>query len=189
MTTPKQIFLVGTSHAYQFGDGVVFGETTCTPEAAAQFRQCLTNIYNINRIRAFAEEMSVDALAEQKLTASLPKLVADEFLVCHRYCDPTRLEKVQWGIRQDNDIRLEHMNDGWTQEQIEADVLARGSAPSDRIRERFWLQSILELDMWPLLFICGTNHFTSFAALLKVNGLDIVETHRDWKPNANQGHH
>ena len=188
MSAPKRVILIGTSHAYQFGDGAVFGDTTCSSEDAKQFRQYLTDVHNLHRIRAFAEEMSLDALAEMELTASLPKIVADKLSVCHRYCDPTHQEKVQLGIRQDNDIRSDHMVDGWTKEQIEADVLARGSLPSDRIREQFWLRSIQGLDVWPLLFICGANHFTSFAALLRVGHIDIVEEHRDWKPSANQGY-
>ena len=189
MKTPTRVFLVGTSHAYQFGEGVVFGGTTCTPEIAIQFRQYLADVRNLHGIRAFAEEMSLDALAKMELTISLPKLVADEqHLVLHRYCDPTDQEKAQLRIRQDNDIRFEHISDGWTQEQIEADVLARGSVPSDRIREQFWLQRIQELDVWPLLFICGADHFNSFAALLRAGRIDVVEADPDWKPTPNRGY-
>ena len=184
MKTTTRVFLIGTSHAYQFGEGVVFGDTMCTPEIATQFRQYLADVHNLHGIRAFAEEMSLDALADMEKTVSLPKLVADELSVRHRYCDPTHQEKAQLGIRQDNYIRAEHMFDGCTQEQIEADVLARGSVPSDRIREQFWLQRIQEFDMWPLLFICGANHFNSFAALLRAGHLDVVEAHRDWEPAA-----
>jgi acetylornithine deacetylase/succinyl-diaminopimelate desuccinylase-like protein len=79
------------------------------------------------------------------------------------------------------------MLDEWTQEQIEADVLERGSVPSDQIREQFWLRKIRELDVWPLLLICGANHFTSFAALLSAGHIDVVEVHPDWEHAANRG--
>lgn len=187
MKTPTRVFLIGTSHAYQFGENVVFGDTTCTPEIGTEFRQYLTIAHNLHGIRAFAEEMSLDALAEMGRTVSLPKLVADELSVLHRYCDPTHQEKAQLGVHQDNYIRAEHMFDEWTREQIDADVLARGSVPSDRIRERFWLKRIQELDTWPLLFVCGANHFNSFAALLRASHLDVVEAHRDWVPTASRG--
>jgi hypothetical protein len=188
MEMPARVFLIGTSHAYQFGEGVVFGDATCTLEIATQFRQYLTDVRNLHGIQAFAEEMSLDALAEMGQTASLPKLVADELSILHRYCDPTQQEKAQLGIRQDNSIRAEHRLDGWTQEQIEADVLARGSVPSDRIREQFWFQRIQELNVWPLLFICGANHFNSFGALLRAEHFDAMEAHRDWAPAANRGY-
>lgn len=188
MKTPRRVFLIGTSHAYQFGEGVTFGDTTCTPEIATQFRQYLAYVHNLHGTRAFAEEMNLEGLAEMKQAASLPKLVADELSILHRYCDPTNQERAQLGIRQDNDIRAEHMFDEWTQEQIEADVLARGSVPSDRIREQFWLQRSQGLHVWPLLFICGANHFTSFAALLRSACIDVVEVHPDWAPAANQGY-
>ena len=175
MKTPTRVFLIGTSHAYQFGEGVVFGDTTCTPEIATQFRQYLANVQNVHGIRAFAEEMSLDALAERQQTVSLPKLVADEFSVSHRYCDPTHHEKARLGIRDENFIRAIGKMSEKSPDNIEEEVYAER-----RKREPIWLAQLQLLNTWPVLFICGAWHVPSFKALLHQGGLPSVVLASDW---------
>ena len=178
----QTVVLVGTSHIFQrpvngpHADGI------------EQFRIVIQNLCLQYALAAIAEEMSWHALQEHNVTESVAQQVCVS-LGClrHQLSDPSPEERYKLGILQDNDIRVEHLHDGWTHEQIEADVLARGSAPSNRIREQFWLRKIQELDVWPLLFICGANHFASFAALLRAGHIKVVEAHPDWEPAANQG--
>jgi hypothetical protein len=178
----QTIILVGTDHNFQ---RPVNGKHT---EGIAQFRIRIQELCLQYHLAAIAEEMSVSALAEYNLTESVAQQVCALLSLRHQFSDPpSREERYKLGIRQDNDIRAEHLLSDSTQEQIEADVLARGRVPSDRIREQFWLSRVQELDVWPLLFICGANHFTSFSALLKENGIQVVEAHTDWEPSVNQG--
>jgi len=87
------------------------------------------------------------------------------------------------GIRTDEDIRIEGWLKSWTQKQIEAVVAKCGTDASDRIREQHeWLRRIQELDTWNLLFICGANHFASFANLLQRAGIAVIEACQDWEP-------
>ena len=79
--------------------------------------------------------MNWHALQEWNVTQSVAQQVCNLLGLRHQLSDPTPEERHNLDIRQDNDIRVEHLDDEWTQEQIEADVLARGSVPSDRIRE------------------------------------------------------
>ena len=177
----QTVVLVGTSHKFQrpvngpHADGI------------AQFRILIRDLCLQHDLAAIAEEMNLHALQEWNVTQSVAQQVCNLLGLRHQFSDPSPEERYKLGIRQDNDIRAEHVFDEWTQEQIEADVLARGSVPSDRIREQFWLRKIRELDEWPLLFICGANHFTAFAALLRASHIEIVEVHPDWEPAANRG--
>lgn len=178
----QTVVLVGTDHNFQRPVNGLHAE------GIAQFRILIQELCLQYHLAAIAEEMSVYALAEHNVTESVAQQVCALLGLRHQFSEPSsRDERFKLGIRQDNDIRAEHMISDSTQEQIEADVLARGRVPSDRIRERFWLQKIQEFDVWPLLFICGANHFTSFAALLKASSFNVVEAHPDWEPTLNPG--
>ena len=174
----KTVVLVGTNHKFQ---RPVDGSNA---DGIAQFRSTIMDICLRHKIAAIAEEMSLHALQEKNVAESVAQQVCTLLGVHHQLSDPSPEERYKLCIRQDNDIRAEHMLDEWTREEIEADVLLRGSTPSDRIREQFWLRKIQELDVWPLLFICGANHFASFAALLRANHVDVFEAHLDWEPAA-----
>lgn len=175
------VFLIGTAHKFQrqvkgpHADGI------------AQFRILIRDLCLLHNLAAIAEEMNLHALQEWNVTESVAQQVCNLLGLWHQLSDPSPEERFKLGIRKDNDIRAEHVSDEWTHEQIEADVIARGSVPSDRIREQFWLRKIQDFDGWPLLFICGANHFTSIAALLRASQIDVVEVHPDWEPAANRG--
>ncbi len=172
------VVLVGTDHNFQ---RPVDGPHA---EGIAQFRVELRELCLQYHLAGIAEEMSLSALKEYNVTESVAQQVCVSLGLRHQYSDPSsRAERSELGIRQDNDIRAEHIFSNSTQEEIEADVLARGSVPSDKIREQFWLRKVQEFDTWPLLFVCGANHFTSFTALLKASGFTVVEAHPDWEPS------
>ena len=172
----QTVVLVGTAHKFQLpvngphADGI------------AQFRIMILDLCRQQDLAAIAEEMNSHALQENGVTESVAQQLCASLGRRHQFSDPSPEERYKLGIRQDNDIRAEHLFDEWTQEQVDADVLARGCVPSDKIREQFWLRRIQELDAWPLLFICGANHFTSFAALLRAASIGVVEAHPDWEP-------
>lgn len=170
----RTVVLVGTDHKFQVPSNELGVE---------EFRRAMRALCKQHKVLAIAEEMSLHALKEKGATESVAlQLCADLDDLRHQFSDPSHQERWKLGIRQDNDIRVEHLSDDWTLEQIEADVAARGRAASDPIRERFWWSRIQQLNTWPLLFICGANHFVSFAALLRGAGVEVIEEYRDWEP-------
>lgn len=172
----RTVILIGTDHKYQ---RPIDGPDT---QGIELFREALRIVCREHCVQAIAEEMSFEALQEKGLEESVPEQLGSELSLKHQFSDPTQEERWNLGIRQDNDIRAEHFNDGWSQEQIEGDVRARGKVVSDRIRERYWWNRIRELDTWPLLFICGADHYSSFSALLTRQGVKVIESYRDWEP-------
>lgn len=54
----------------------------------------------------------------------------------------------------------------------ERNIHEEGDIQGNCIRERYWLEQLLDLDAWPVLFICGSPHIETFRSLLKSH--DIV---------------
>ena len=177
----RTIVLVGTDHRFQRPANGPYAKET------ERFRNTIRALCRQHKINAIAEEMSLHALLERGVSESGAQQLCAELCLHHLLADPSPEERRELAIRQDNDVRAEHLFDNWTPEQIEADVLARGSATSDRIREQYWLRRIQMLDVWPLLFICGADHFTPFATLLRDAGVNVVESYQDWEPKVEPG--
>ncbi len=166
------MFLLGTSHEYQL---LPEGPPGREPE---QFRLLVDATCRRECIKAIGEEASRDFLARKGVSGSVCKHVADSLGIAHRYCDPSTMERKALGIVDEEDIRMSGFFGNWDQQRTDATVRA-----SHAIRERRWLDQILELDSWPLLFICGANHTEPFRALLEANGLAVRVLYTNWTPN------
>ena len=158
------VIVVGTSHTIQTTD------LTLQP-----YLESLVQKFNI---RAVAEEMNEMALAERNCTESIPRQVASVLQIPHRFCDPNRAERVQLGILQENDIRIS----AFPSSLPEAEV-AKRVAESHAKRERYWLEQLRSLNLWPVLFVCGADHVTSFRQLLTAEGVAVHIAAEDWSAN------
>lgn len=163
----RRVVLIGSSHKYQ------------VPErpGAQHFRALVEATVSRWRVRATAEEMSLEALGQNNTDRSVCEKIAGELGLPHRYCDLNNAERAAKGVRDELDIRAEGFLQSWTQERIEKEVRA-----SHSIRERHWLQKLLDLDRWPVLFICGAYHVAPFRALLASNGFSAEVAEQDWSP-------
>ena len=158
--------VIGTSHTIQTSD--------------QQLKPFLESLCRQFQVRAMAEEMNKEALAENGCAASIPMQVASELQIPHRFCDPNRAERGKLGIRQENDIRAQAFVSNST--LSESEIAAR-IAESHAKRERYWLEQIRDLDVWPVLFICGADHVTSFCRLLEQQGIATHIVAEDWISN------
>jgi len=129
-------------------------------------------------VKAIAEEMSIEALERHGVHQSICKQVADALRLAHRYCDPSSQERKALGVVEDDDIRMAGFFAGRDPQEVEADVRA-----SYAIRERCWLEHLLQLDTWPVLFVCGANHAEPFQALLQANGIVVHVLFTNWAPH------
>lgn len=164
----RTVALIGTSYKYQLPQ---------TP-ASDEFRAFVGQVCAASKIRAIAEEMNFEALSQQHASHSVCEEIANAAGLTHRYCDLSNEQRKELHIRQENDIRIEGFFNNRDQERIERDVRA-----SHEIRERHWLRQLLELDYWPVLFICGANHIEHFHRALELSGLHGVVVARDWAPS------
>ena len=148
----REVYLIGVNHMYQF---VPDGRIVRfgPPAIFAQFRQFLTETIAAHGIRGIAEEMSRAALRKHSISGdSVPCRLAAELGLPHRYCDP------------------------------EPEIQKRLSIVSDEQREKCWIQELMSLDVFPVLFVLGAAHIDSFQVLLRARGLAPVIVARDWQP-------
>jgi hypothetical protein len=120
--------------------------------------------------------MSVDGLcgAEQ----SVCKQVGDSLCIAHRYCDPSIEEQKRLGIAHPGKSDPSAFSAVRDPREIDPEVSA-----ADTIRERCWLEHILKLDSWPVLFVCGVPHIEPFRALLEANNIIVHVLCPNWVPN------
>lgn len=132
MTDIQTVVLLGTSHKYQHPDD----------PSSAQFIQLIDRICNAYQIRAIGEEMSMEALQQKQTSKSTCETIANSRGFFHKYCDPNDAERSRLGIRGETDIRLQGFFQNWDEDRVEATVRA-----SHQIREIYWLQQLLVLDI------------------------------------------
>src|SRR5208282_5612838 len=138
----RRVVIVGTSHSCQIPP---------TGPASNEFRAFLGEICDTYLVRAIAEEMSQAALANWDVTSSLCHELANATGVSHRYSDLDAAQRSAAGVRHEHDIKIVgFFISRWSAEKIEQEIRA-----SHSIRERHWMKELLDLDNWPVLFICG----------------------------------
>jgi hypothetical protein len=110
-------------------------------------------------------------------SATIPMLLASDAKMAHRFCDPNREERARLGIRQENDIRIQ----AWLSNSklSEFEILAQ-VVESHARRERHWLERLNDFNVWPVLFVCGADHITSFRQLLDQQGIAAHVAAEDW---------
>lgn len=166
MTHHAKIIVVGTSHPIQIAD--------------LALKPFLENLCRDFNVRAVAEEMNVEALAEHKCTSSIPMQIAGGLQMPHRFCDPNNAERAKLGIRQENEIRIQAWLSSSTLSESE---IAAQLTESYAMRERYWLEQLRDLNVWPVLFICGADHVASFCELLKQQNFTAHVASEDWASN------
>ena len=170
----RTVIVLGTSHKYQKPERQV------SSDVLAEFKALVTDICSNNSVKAIAEELHLDTIIQMGLSKSIVECIAEELGICHQYSDPNQKERAVLGIRQENDIRADHIFKGLKGQALEDHVKEKMHEFNSR-REEYWWHKLLELDVWPVLFICGANHFDSFCLLLNSNGCTVIEADRDWE--------
>lgn len=165
----NQIILVGTSHKYQiYDDGKKY---------VAQFENVLSSLCASYKAFAIAEEMNQSALEKNGGSRTIANVVAAKLGLKHQLSDPLPNMREQLGIRQENDIRAFGFVNNWSPEVVEEEI-----RKSIRIREEYWLHQLIDLNSWPLLFVCGADHCDSFSKLLSSAGFRVSIPIADWAP-------
>jgi hypothetical protein len=165
MSHKRTVALIGTSHTFQRP-----GHAT-----ESEFRKFIGDACAKLKVRAIAEEMSLEALAQQNASESICEQIAKARGWLHRYCDPNDEQRRALNLRGRTCIELQGFYGGSTRQQIE-----QALAADHAIRERYWLEQLFQLDSWPALFVCGADHIDSFCSMLKNKGVEVNVVVRDW---------
>lgn len=175
----NKVVLLGTEHPIQRGE-----------KAPDIFRTVLIKECKNNNVESIAEEINKgDSTIASKLAADLTL----EYL----YADPTLQERRELSIPIDiahdiiNEYRSKYPDIAlWPKEpspdnlpnEVWEEYFGR-IENANRMREQFWLEKMKSFNKWPLLFICGTDHFDEFSKLLKTSGYHVIESYKHWLPD------
>lgn len=165
----RKILVLGTDHGFQRED------PKFSNAMHLQFADFLRRTIQDSSIVAVAEENNHEALSEHSREVSVPESIAADLGIPHRHCDPNRQTRSVLGIRQENSIRIQNFPEKVSEDEVQNQLNA-----SDRKREEYWLQQLLELNSWPVLFICGANHVNPFLKLIESNGMQTFLVASDW---------
>jgi hypothetical protein len=170
MQTNKSVLVLGTDHRYQRRDKAL-DETQ-----HVAFAQLLTEICRAHCIKVIAEENNADAMAEDEIEESAPQQIARTLDLIHRHCDPDLKTRARLGIQQENQIRVSQLP-----KRLAENVIQEKLRASQRARELYWVEELLQLNVWPVLFICGADHSIPLLALLKSKGIQPLLIAADWE--------
>lgn len=165
-------YILGTNHIYQRDDEL------CEPGTVDAFIEYLDSVCKSHGINAIGEEMSISTLHDFGRAVSIPKKFASTHGKRHKYCDPDRAEQAKLGIREACVVRYDVREKHLPEEQITQLIWEE-----DLKREPCWLCKIQELNVWPLLFICGSDHIKSFTQLLSTIATAVHVVNQNWWPN------
>ena len=189
--TPRLLYVLFTDwfdHRIQRGDDGV------SSELMLAYKQRLRRLVHEHGIRAIAEEMSFDAMARPVAVKALRQ--AGEI---------TTPEKILDHIQQH--IHGQHLPSVTEQISLELNILYRacdlglaeqlpltpwGDGTPEGVvkmrrrtfppREQYWIQQLLALNRWPMLFVCGGDHRRSFRQRLVSTDLKVLVLRREESP-------
>ncbi len=179
------IYLIGVNHTVQYvADLHEKPEYKEIKIKIQEFKNhILTEAKRLN-ISLIAEEMSLAALRAYGARDSVARSVATKLKIEHRFCDPDREQRKSLGLTidmYDRDIiasRLGIRRDvaEWTPEDVAR--VGEEKKKSFHIREKFWLERIIEKIDQSIIFICGEEHTSSFTTILGGNNISssIIST-------------
>jgi hypothetical protein len=167
------VFVVGTNHGIQRGESL-----------KDDFKSYVTHLCLANNINVIAEEINDDA------EYVVAKDVCEELSICHKIIDPnprdydrlgvTEYHKIVYEIMRRHDLELSPSIDNGSPQKALDEFESRKRVEHHRPREIEWLRRIQENDTWPVLVICGADHFDSFYKLLLQNGIKTTRADPNW---------
>ena len=167
----RKVVLLGTSHPLQCGT------QQTTPHDALD--RLLRELCAAHGIQVIAEEMEPEGLKRYGVTETVGARVCQAIGIESAYCDAGSAERIE--IKKqlpplppiDPALPFGEM----LAQQLDAEFEQLGDA-----REDFWIEKILQLNSWPLLFICGASHFNALRVKLARHGICVVDGPADWEP-------
>lgn len=170
----RRLFIIGTNHTLQCG---------ASPYVAKDvdaFRKIIRSTCKKRRIKFIAEEMSDEGLNQKSVSQSVCCGLGTELAVDVEYVDPNEVLRSTLGIG-DVGIRLAAIPPGHMSPDKQLEKLFRKEL-IDNVRESLWLAKILQKNVWPVLFVCGTDHVKSIEKRAKRLKIEAIVIHADYQP-------
>lgn len=167
----NHVVLIGTSHQFQRG------HPSCSQEEEQQFVDFIQAVCLKYRVAAVGEEMSAQLMIKEPRSETTCATVASRLGLQHTYCEPLPQERAALGIQDKQSLQAEALRQQWPDAKLNAEI-----RHSFELRESYWLRKLEEMDLWPVVFVCGADHVDSFQAKLNEAGHSIFVAYKDWSP-------
>jgi predicted metal-binding protein len=164
------IYIIGVNHELQYFDG-----------STNLLLNFLSEQVELLGAKLIAEELNQEAIDREQQTRqttleSTSRGAASKKGIDHRFCDPDSAERVVIGIPSPAQIRKSlGLRAGENEDRVEEE--ARRDFP---LREKFWLDKISDKIHENIIFVCGSCHVDSFAALLEQRDYQCIILHKNW---------
>ena len=169
----NKVIVLGTNHSVQRGE-----------VRKNDFHSFLSSLCQKENIKSIAEEINGNA----KMIVA--KNVCNQLSINHLIIEPNLSDYQKLGIKPYNRIQHEvmciyHLDEAPSADnkspvealiEFESRVVSEHNLP----REKEWLNRILKNDLWPVLIICGANHFESFCSLLSDSDIKVTKSASNW---------
>jgi hypothetical protein len=173
----KKVILVGTSHTIQRGNS-----------KAQEFESYIKELCSSYNVNAIAEEIDNK---DNYICFDICK----DLNIKYKIIEPTEEEKQKLGILTLDEIDkymhhkylesedpvtkpiLEIWPKNPSKENLPEDIYNEYESASQntyRQREEEWLNRIVILNTWPVLVICGADHYEPFKKLLTENNFEVI---------------
>ena len=146
------------------------------PKGASRFEIFVESLCGEKDITVVAEEFSTEACEKSDVEASICHQVASRIQLLHIYCDPVLSERAELGIPSQAEL-VERVK-----KELGIKIILRKeindyydqlAAQYHDIREKFWLTKLAPHQSENVLFICGSDHIDSLAAMLVKHGWEV----------------
>lgn len=162
--------VVGTKHSIQRGE-----------RYSNEFKSYLFYLIEKHNIDAIAEEIDDNAIY-------IAQQMCNDLKIIHKVIEPNSSTYTQLGIEHVHEIIYDFMNEYDLEEAPNEDNCSKNVLEdynkrvqkTYRQREIVWLKRIINLDTWPLLVICGADHFEHFCNLLAANSICVNKESTNW---------
>jgi hypothetical protein len=150
------LFLLGTAHKYQCGG------RDCSSDQAQAFATQVHIACRDHNIHRIAEEMTVDGRKNYHVEETIAQGIARELAIHHHEVDLSKFERNTLSI---TDSAVLNAMSAFQSRDGGGKLRAKFEALSHQVRERIWAARIMNNNNWPVLFILGAGHVTTFRAV------------------------
>lgn len=169
------IYIIGVDHKIQHG-----GYGQANEAQRLLFYKYLEETVKKLDIRIIAEESNEEVLSMAMVKNCVARDISNKFKIQHIFCEPTKCERRELGIPNENKIcellgidilRLSREDKGKIKEKYEEYF---------PIREKFWFEQISNYRRQKILMIIGSGHTSSFPEILRKNDCDYKIVNVNW---------
>lgn len=164
------IYIHGTNHESQHTG------TGSDPEGVIRLESFVKDFCVKMNISVVAEELSTEVCEISGVKSSVCYQIAHRMKLTHIYCDPVSSERAKLGVPSQEELANQVHHDLGVTSIIGEEsnkYFEQLVAKYHGIREKFWMEKLGPHKADNILFICGSDHKDSFAALLTKHGMKV----------------